>query len=346
MIVVVVVFLLFTKTVVDQVNEIYFYLETMSINQVGIELLNVLKMKGRDPKDINQRVDEIYRRYGFENIERWRNQSNKKNTFLHELVEAKMAETIQHIVTVHKFPINTERNQDRLTAYGLAIQNNYKEVCKVMEDLGAEEIETVDVNQWSADEDKEKSMNMVWVDLEMTSIEDPKILECAVIITDKDLKELDSAEWVIHFEKQELDGLGQWHQEHFGPPSNGKGGNDLFADCIKSKLTNDYVENALLTLLKKYCPEGKCSLAGSSIHTDKLVLKTCMPKVHNYLHYRIIDVSSIQAVMKRWASDIESKIKNRLANGGQGTVNHRAMDDIRWSISYMKAFRKLMIDAV
>ncbi len=56
--------------------------------------------------------------------------------------------------------------------------------------LGTIEAQMADVARWSANADKEKDSNIVWLDLEMTSLKDPEILECAIIITDKDLNEL------------------------------------------------------------------------------------------------------------------------------------------------------------
>ena len=148
-------------------------------------------------------------------------------------------------------------------------------------------------------------------------------------------------EWVIHFDESVLKGLGDWHQGMFKDRS--KGGNNLFADVLKSRLTKEEVEDELLDLLKEHCPEGKCPLAGSSIHIDREVLKQEMPKVHKYLHYRIIDVSSFQGIMKRWAPWIDRKMKEKLGDHGQETVNHRAMDDIKWSISVMKEFRPILV---
>jgi oligoribonuclease len=137
-----------------------------------------------------------------------------------------------------------------------------------------------------------------------------------------------------------LETLGDWHQKTFADVD--KEGNGLFADVLKSKLTKNEVEEELLVLIKRYCPEKMCPLAGSSIHIDKQVLQKCMPKVHDYLHYRIIDVTSFQLIMKRWAPWMEIKIKKQLATGGQEIVNHRAMDDIKWSISFMKQFRRVL----
>jgi oligoribonuclease len=146
--------------------------------------------------------------------------------------------------------------------------------------------------------------------------------------------------WVIYFDNSVLETLQEWHQKTFADKD--AGGNGLFADVLKSKLTKDEVEEDLLALLKHYCPEKKCPLAGSSIHIDKEVLKLRMPTVHAYLHYRIIDVSSFQGIMKRRTPWIERDIKKRLAKKGQETVNHRAMDDIEWSISFMREFRPIL----
>ena len=147
--------------------------------------------------------------------------------------------------------------------------------------------------------------------------------------------------WVIHFDQAELDQLGEWHQKTFKDVADD--GNGLFAEIVASTATKHEVEDELLALLKRYCPEKKCPLAGSSIHVDKAVLKRCMPKVHDYLHYRIIDVSSFQGILRRWVPWMEAKIKRDIPTSGQEAVKHRAMDDIEWSIAFMKAFRPVLM---
>lgn len=131
--------------------------------------------------------------------------------------------------------------------------------------------------------------------------------------------------------------MGQWQQDTF--KSTREGGNGLFDDSVASTFTKDQVESELLTMLKKYCPRGKCPLAGSSIQTDKAALKRCMPKVNEYLHYRIIDVTSFQGILKRWTPWIETRIKGSMNQSKQEQVAHRAMNDIEWSIEYMRMFR-------
>jgi oligoribonuclease (3'-5' exoribonuclease) len=51
--------------------------------------------------------------------------------------------------------------------------------------------------------------------LELTSLDDPHILECAVIVTDKNLNELERGHWIIHYEKSELEKLSDFHQKTY-----------------------------------------------------------------------------------------------------------------------------------
>ena len=57
--------------------------------------------------------------------------------------------------------------------------------------------------------------------LELTSLDDPHILECAVIITDKNLNELERGHWIIHYEQAELEKLSDFHQKTFKSRTNG-----------------------------------------------------------------------------------------------------------------------------
>ena len=134
--------------------------------------------------------------------------------------------------------------------------------------------------------------------------------------------------------------LGEWHQNQFKAKE--EGGNDLFRDCLQSKSTEREVEVEVLKLLRRFCPEGECPLAGSSIHIDRDVLRQRMPEVFKYLHYRIIDVSSFRAMLKRWKPARDADLVSQLAHGGQENVNHRAMDDIEWSIALMKLYRPML----
>jgi ankyrin repeat protein len=171
----------------------------MSINQLQTELLKVLGLGKSNQHSIIKRLDRLYEDFGGLNMQKWRYASNKSNSLLHELVDKEMPDVIRHLVEVRKFDINVRRGSDGLTPLQLAIKNDNSEVSAVLVDLGAVDIQTEDVSTWLSDEDKTKAMNIVWMDLEMTSLEDPEIMECAIIITDKDLHKLDEGK--LYFAK-------------------------------------------------------------------------------------------------------------------------------------------------
>lgn len=92
-------------------------------------------------------------------------------------------------------------------------------------------------------------------------------------------------------------------------------------------------ENMVLSFLKTHVPEKKCPLGGNSVYMDRIFLKKFMPKVDNYLHYRIIDVSTIKELGKRWYQKEYSNMPTK-------KFRHRAIDDILESIEEMKYFKQ------
>jgi oligoribonuclease len=93
-------------------------------------------------------------------------------------------------------------------------------------------------------------------------------------------------------------------------------------------------ENALFKYIGLHVAEaGKAPLAGSSVYVDRIFLARDMPKVNSFLHYRLIDVSSIKELARRWYSKtyFASPVK---------TGNHRALGDIRDSINELKYYRE------
>ena len=98
--------------------------------------------------------------------------------------------------------------------------------------------------------DKEKNTRIVWIDLEFTCIEDPDIMEFAVIITDKHLVEIDRANWVIHHNQGVCASLSDWHQRQFRRVE--EGGNGLFQDVMASNLTRAQVETKAMDVGTKF----------------------------------------------------------------------------------------------
>lgn len=155
-------------------------------------LLEILSLGPQSQKSIIKQLENLVQQYGTLDIGRWRNLSdNSKNTLLHELVYRGLYEVLHYVLEKSQFDVNVRRGKDGLTPLQLAESLKDRKMCELLKKYGANEISTEDVSKWLSDDDREQSMNIVWIDLEMTSIEDPHILECAVIITDKNLETLE-----------------------------------------------------------------------------------------------------------------------------------------------------------
>lgn len=169
--------------------------------------------------------------------------------------------------------------------------------------------------------------NLAWMDLEMTGL-DPEtdtILEIATIVTDFRLNILEEGPvFAIRHDQETLDAMDPWCVEHHG-----KSG--LTKRCLESQVGLDQAEIDTLNFLRKYCPEGKIPLCGNSIHQDRRFLVKYMPRLNDYLHYRIVDVSSVKEVVERWyPSEFEPLGKKK---------SHLALDDVRESIEELKHYR-------
>jgi len=170
---------------------------------------------------------------------------------------------------------------------------------------------------------------LVWIDCEMTGL-DPrkdKILEIAVLITNGNLELVDEGiEYVIRTEKEHLDRMDEWCTKQHGASG-------LTESCLKSQYTREYVADAVLAYVKKWIPRPRTGvLAGNSVHVDKVFLKDQMPELVDWLHYRIVDVSSVKELARRW---YPSRPVPK-----QTETSHRALDDIRGSIQELKWYRE------
>lgn len=169
--------------------------------------------------------------------------------------------------------------------------------------------------------------NIVWMDLEMTGL-DPlqdEIIEIATLITDKELNIIaEGPEIIINQPESRFEKMDDWNQNQHT-----KSG--LWEKVIASKVTVDQAEKQTLDFIKEYTNPRKAPLAGNSIWQDRRFITIHMKEMDQYLHYRMIDVSTIKELGTRWYDDMESYKKKG---------SHRAMDDIRESIEELKFFRK------
>ena len=180
--------------------------------------------------------------------------------------------------------------------------------------------------------EKKKMMmdKIFWLDLEMTGLDPEKdvIIETAVVVTDGDLKELESYQNVVKQSKNHLEGMDKWNQKchrHSGLYDLIPKGKDLFL-----------VEEDLLSLAEKYFGEKDDSviLAGNCIFQDRNFIRKYMPRLEKKLFYRMLDVTAWKLIFEKQGFIFEKSNK------------HRALEDTRESIRELKfyldsmAFRK------
>ena len=160
------------------------------MNNLNKEFGHLLK-KPRDQTYIIQQLDELIKQYGVGKIDSWRNMSKPtRNCLLHEFVLKQYYDVIRHMLSNYHFKSSIKRESDHLTPFELAFDNGDWKMCDLLMEFCDDKLYSDSYEQFVSKIHRNKSMNLVWLDLEMTSLINPKILECAVIITDKDLNEL------------------------------------------------------------------------------------------------------------------------------------------------------------
>jgi ankyrin repeat protein len=161
------------------------------MNNLQIELLALLDKRNQNQDSISTELNTLIAEYGTRALKRWYNTScPKKNTLLHELVERNLDRVLILILDKSFFDINARRMSDGLTPFQLAKAAHNDNICKILQASSADMSPVQRNDDWlSADEKEIRRSNLVWCDLEFTSLKNPEILECAVIITDKDLRE-------------------------------------------------------------------------------------------------------------------------------------------------------------
>nr|WP_257904111.1 oligoribonuclease [Brevibacterium iodinum] len=175
---------------------------------------------------------------------------------------------------------------------------------------------------------------IVWIDCEMTGLDEVRdeLIEVAAIVTDFELNPLDDGIDIVI--KPSADARANMNEF----VTNMHTTSGLITE-LDAGTTVTEAQTRVLEYVKKHVPEaGKAPLGGNSVGTDKVFLTKQMPELVEYLHYRIIDVSSIKELSKQWFP--RAYFQAPAKHGG-----HRALGDIIDSIIELQYYRKAVFSA-
>ncbi|MAF67245.1 MAG: oligoribonuclease [Planctomycetes bacterium] len=171
--------------------------------------------------------------------------------------------------------------------------------------------------------------HLVWIDMEMSGL-DPRrdrVLEIATLVTDGELEVVaQGPELVIHHPDEVLEAMDSWNRTHHGESG-------LTARVRESRLDEAEAERLTLAFLAEHCEPQTAPLAGNSVWQDRRFLAEHMPAIDAHLHYRIVDVSSVKELVRRWRPEV-------LAEAPPKAGAHRALEDIRESLAELRFYRE------
>jgi len=170
---------------------------------------------------------------------------------------------------------------------------------------------------------------LVWLDMEMTGL-DPgreRIIEMATILTDGNLVEIAiGPDLVIHQADDVLAAMDDWNKSHH----NASG----LVERVKTSTVSDAdAEGQTIAFLNQHISlKERPVLAGNSIHQDRRFIRRYMPALEKRLHYRMVDVSTVKELARRWFPAVTAKLPAK-------RETHRALDDIRESIEELRWYQ-------
>ncbi|MDQ4502303.1 oligoribonuclease [Sinomonas sp. ASV322] len=170
---------------------------------------------------------------------------------------------------------------------------------------------------------------IVWIDCEMTGLDIARdaLIEVAVLVTDAELNILgDGVDVVIRPADEALAGMNDFVREMHTTSK--------LLDELPDGLTLEAAQAQVLAYIRAWVPEPrKAQLGGNSVGTDRTFLARDMPEVVEHLHYRIVDVSTIKELARRW-------FPRAYFQAPAKTGGHRALGDIRDSIDELRYYRE------
>ena len=172
----------------------------------------------------------------------------------------------------------------------------------------------------------DKSQRMVWIDLEMTGldIEKESIIEIATVITDSELNIIaQGPNLAVSVSEELLADMDEWNTTHHNQSG-------LVERIRHEGVSISEAQQQTLEFLKQWVNPKTAPLCGNSVWNDRRFLDKEMPLVADYLHYRMVDVSTIKELARRWYPKVDKYRKK---------LSHLALDDILESIEELQYFR-------
>jgi len=180
----------------------------------------------------------------------------------------------------------------------------------------------------------ERNDRMVWIDCEMTglSLETDALVEVAALVTDGELTVLgDGVDVVIRPPDEALAQMPDVVREMHTASG--------LLEALAGGVSLAEAEDAVLTYVREWVPVARrAPLAGNSVYVDRGFLARDMKALDEHLHYRVVDVSSVKELIRRWYPRVYYNAP--VKSGG-----HRALADIRESIEELKFYRQAVFVA-
>ena len=192
---------------------------------------------------------------------------------------------------------------------------------------------TTDSNAANGNGTPAKYDRIVWIDCEMTGLDPQKhvIVEIAALVTDAELNILgDGVDVVVHASEIDLaqmdDVVTEMHNS-----------SGLTEEIRESAVDVHEAERIVLDYIREWVPNARqAPLAGNSIASDRGFIRRYMPELEDFLHYRMIDVSSLKELARRWYPRV-------YFGQPEKGMSHRALADIRESIRELEFYRRAML---
>jgi len=178
------------------------------------------------------------------------------------------------------------------------------------------------------------SDRLVWIDCEMTGLDirADALIEVAALVTDFDLTVLgEGVDIVIKPPPEALDQMVPFVRQMHTTSG--------LLEELDAGTTLEDAQAQVLAYVRQHCADGsRPPLAGNTVATDRAFLSRDTPELEAFLHYRIVDVSSIKELSRRWFP--RAYYNAPAKNGG-----HRALADIRESIEELRYYREAVFVA-